>query len=302
MISKSQGVPDHTELVAQSISLSVLILSKNEERNLEDCLRTLAPWCGDIHLVDSYSTDNTLDIACQYGVTIHQHVFEGHTKQRAWALRNVPFRNDWVMALDADHRVTPELQRELRHVFQTPPKEFGGFYVKRRQIFRGRWMKHGGYYPKYMLKVFRHELAYLDHHEFDYRFYVNGKVATLENDILEDNRNEDDISFFVDKHNRFASEQAAEELMRRQGHVEYLVRAAFFGTHDQRTLWLKKRWYAMPLYLRPFLLFFYRYFLRLGFLDGKEGFIFYFLQSFWFRLLVDIRIEEMRLSGKTSSE
>src|SRR5436305_12089524 len=94
---------------AADLALSVLILARNEERNLEDCLRTLAPWCRDIHLVDSLSTDATLQIAERYRVHVHQHAFEGHTRQRTWAIQNVPFENDWVFALDADHRVTPEL-------------------------------------------------------------------------------------------------------------------------------------------------------------------------------------------------
>ena len=286
-IAKS-GPPHST-----GVRLSALILARNEERNLADCLSTLVGWCDDIHLVDSFSTDATLEIANRHSVHVHQHAFEGHTKQRTWSLRNVPFQNEWVIALDADHRVTPELRKELIKVFTTPPIGVDGFYVKRRQIFRGRWMRHGGYYPKYMLKIFRADKAFLDDHEFDYRFYVDGPTRKLTHDILEQNRNEDSITFFIEKHNRFATEQAIEELKRRAG-LKYLVSASFFGTPDQRTLRLKQIWYGLPLYLRPFLLFFYRYFLKLGVLDGKEGFIFFFLQSFWFRLLVDVRIEELR--------
>ena len=289
--SKVETAPPAT---AAGVRLSVLILARNEERNLEDCLKTLTPWCRDIHLVDSLSTDATVQIAERYHVHVHQHAFEGHTRQRTWALKNVPFAEEWVFALDADHRVTPELRDELIRTFASPPQGVDGFYVKRRQIFRGRWIRHGGYYPKYMLKIFRAHKAFLDDHEFDYRFYVDGQTAKLRNDILEANRNEDSISFFIEKHNRFATEQAVEELKRRNGRLEYLVRPAFFGNPDQRTLWLKKIWYGLPLYLRPFLIFFYRYFLRLGFLDGKEGFIFFFLQSFWFRLVVDIRIQELQ--------
>jgi glycosyltransferase involved in cell wall biosynthesis len=289
--SKSEaGVP----AVSGTLCLSVMILARNEERNLEALLKTLRPWCRDIHLVDSLSTDGTIAIAARYGVHIHSHAFEGHTRQRAWALKNVPFENQWVFALDADHRVTPELRDELMRVFAKPPEGVAGFFVKRRQIFRGRWLRHGGYYPKYMLKIFQADKAFLDDYEFDYRFYVNGKTAKLENDILEENRNEDSISFFIEKHNRFATEQAVEELKRRQDGLSYLVTPSFFGNPDQRTLRLKQIWYGLPLFLRPFLIFFYRYFLRLGFLDGKEGFIFYFLQSFWFRLVVDIRIQELQ--------
>lgn len=280
------------------VPVSAFILTRNEERNLEDCLKSLAGWCTDIHLVDSYSTDRTLDIARQYGAEIHQHTFEGHSKQRAWALRNLPFQHEWVLALDADHRVLPELRDELRQLFANPPDQVDGFFIKRRQIFRGRWIRHGAYYPKYQLKLFKHSKAYLDDYEFDYRFYVPGRTAKLRHDILEANQNEWRISFFIEKHNRFATEQAREELKRARGEVSYLVKLTPFGNPDQRVLWLKTKWNAMPLYLRPFAYFFYRYVLRLGFLDGKEGFIFHFLQGFWFRLLVDIRREEMESGGE----
>jgi glycosyltransferase involved in cell wall biosynthesis len=288
-------------LSPKPVAVSAFILTRNEERNLEDCLKSLAGWCTDIHLVDSYSTDRTLDIARRYGVQIHQHAFEGHTRQRTWALRNLPFQHEWVLALDADHRVLPELRDELRQLFARPPEEMDGFFVKRRQIFRGRWIRHGCYYPKYQLKLFQHAKAYLDDDEFDYRFYVPGRTGKLKHDIVEANQNEWRISFFIEKHNRFATEQAREEILRARGLLHYRTNVSFFGNPDQRSLWMRTRWRAMPLYLRPFLYFIYRYFFRLGFLDGKEGFIFHFLQSFWFRLLVDIRREEMESNGEELS-
>jgi glycosyltransferase involved in cell wall biosynthesis len=294
--------PQQKDLSVTPVRLSVFILTRNEEQNLEACLQSLTGCCSDIHIVDSFSTDRTLEIAARYDAKVHQHVFEGHTKQRTWALKNVPFENEWVFALDADHRVTPELREELMRTFASPPQGVDGIYVNRRQIFRGRWIRHGGYYPKYMLKIMRPEKAFLDDHEFDYRFYVAGKTTKLRHDILEENRNEDRISFFIEKHNRFATEQAVEELKRRDGRLHYLVDASFFGNPDQRTLWLKKIWYALPLYLRPFLIFVYRYFLRLGFLDGKNGFIFHFLQSFWFRLIVDIRLQELQKDSSRSDQ
>lgn len=282
-----------------TLALSAFVLTRNESRNLGPCLQGLRECCDDVYIVDSMSTDNTAEIARQYGATVVEHAFEGHTGQRRWALKNLPFRHDWVIALDADHRVTPELQAELRQMFKNPPHNVAGLFVKRRQIFRGRWLRHGGYYPKYMLKVFRHQAAYLDDHEFDYRFYVDGPTGRLNNDILEANENEWNIAFFVEKHNQFATELAIEEIKRATGNLPYLVEPSLFGNSDQRTLWLKLVWRRLPLYVRPFLLFVYRYFVRLGFLDGKEGFIFYFLQSFWFRLLVDIRIEELRAQRRT---
>jgi len=278
--------------------LSVFVMTYNEERNLAACLESLAPWADEIFVVDSLSTDRTAEIAASYGAKVVPHAFEGHSRQRNWALEHLPFRNPWVLALDADHRVTAELRDELIEKLPAMPEDICGLYVKRRVIFRGRWIRFGGYYPKWMLKVFRRGKARCDDDEFDYRFYIDGKTARLQHDILEDNLNEYDIGFWIAKHNKFASEQAAEELKRRAEHFALTVKPRLWGSPDQRVLWLKMRYYQAPRYLRPFVYFFYRYFWKLGILDGKQGFIFHFLQAFWFRLLVDIKIDDLLAAGQ----
>ncbi|MDP9162172.1 MAG: hypothetical protein M3O09_18350 [Acidobacteriota bacterium] len=173
-----------------------------------------------------------------------------------------------------------------------------GFYIKRRQIFRGKWIKHGGYYPKYLLKMVRHKSAWSDENEqLDSHIYVKGATGMLRHDIVEDNQNENNITFWIDKHNRYAVAQAWEELERLNNPIPWSIKPRLFGNPDQRTLFLRKIWYRfLPLYLRPFILFFYRYFLRFGFLDGKQGLMFHFCQSLWFRLLVDAKIEEFTAS------
>jgi hypothetical protein len=207
--------------------------------------------------------------------------------------------------LDADQRVTRELRSEIGSLLSKDAKKVpqNGFYIKRRQIFRGKWIKHGGYYPKYLLKMVRRELAWCDENErLDSHFYVKGTTGVLKHDLIEDNQNENDITFWIEKHNRYAVAQASEELYRRNRQVVWSLKPKFFGTPDERTLFLREIWYRfLPLYLRPFLLFFYRYFLRLGFLDGKQGLIFHFCQSLWFRLLVDVKIEELAESGRNGA-
>ena len=169
-----------------------------------------------------------------------------------------------------------------------------GIYIKRRQIFRGRWIKHGGYYPKYLLKLFRVDRVKLNSTDLvDHHFYVRGKTLKLKHDLVEENSKEDRISFWIEKHNRYATLLAREELQRRHRARPEPIQGSVLGNPDQRTLWLKGVWYRCPAYVRPFLYFVHRYFLRLGFLDGKEGFIFHFLQAFWFRLLVDINLDEL---------
>jgi hypothetical protein len=193
------------------------------------------------------------------------------------------------------------LERELEQLFRSaPPAEVHGFYVNRRNVFQGKWIRHGAYYPVRMLKLVRRNLVTFDEHEFDYRAYVPGRTLTLTHDIVEENLKENDITWWTDKHNRFAVKAANEEILRADLRAEWKVTPHFFGNSDERILWLKSRWYQLPLYVRPFLYFTYRYFLRVGFLDGKKGFIFHFLHAFWYRLLIDINIDQIRRGEKTA--
>ena len=277
--------------------IGVLVLTYNEERNLEACLESVSSLAGEIFVVDSGSSDRTVDVARRHGAEVITHAFETHARQWNWALRSLPFSREWTLCLDADHRVTVELADEMARLFSDGVSLSGvdGFYVKRRQVFRGKWIKHGGYYPKYMLKLVRHQQSWCDETELiDFRLYVKGSTQSLRHDVIEANEKEADISFWIAKHNRFASLQAKEEARRARDRTPWAVTPSLFGTPDQRVLWLKDRWYRMPLYVRPFIYFFYRYILRLGFLDGKEGFVFHFLQAFWYRLLVDINLDDLR--------
>lgn len=284
---------------AKSHSFACIILTYNEEPNLAYCLRSLKGLNCDIFIVDSGSTDKTLKIADQFDAKVIHHLFETHAKQWDWALGNLPLNTEWVLGLDADQRLTPELATEIREALdvknQESVGEINGFYIKRRQVFRGRWIRHGAYYPKYLLKLFRRDKVHIDLNDaMDHHFFVDGPVGKLQHDLIEANKKEDDISFWIEKHNRYATLLAQEEFTRSRLNGHRTLSPSLFGNPDQRTLWLKQLWMKLPLYARPFLYFTYRYFFRLGFLDGKEGFIFHFLQGFWFRLLVDIKLDEMR--------
>lgn len=282
-------------------ALSVVVLTFNEERNLGTCLASVAGWAARIYVVDSGSTDGTLPLAAAYGAEVLAHRFESHARQWQWALAALPPDTDWVLAIDADQSLMPELKDEIARML---PRwaEAGlpvGAYVNRRQIFRGRWIRHGGYYPKYLLKLFRRSRVSIDENDLvDHHFTVDGPTAILRGDLIEDNRNEADIAVWVAKHNRYAALQAREE--QAQSERARQLPARLFGSPDARTRWKKRRWNQMPLYLRPFGYFCYRYFLRLGFLDGKEGFIFHFMQAWWYRLLVDVNREELQRGHTTA--
>jgi glycosyltransferase involved in cell wall biosynthesis len=284
--------------------VSVVVLTLNEARNLPACLTSVGAWAQALFVVDSGSTDDTVDIAQRHGAVVVTHPFESHARQWDWALRTLPLATDWVLALDADQRLTPELSEAIARALAD--REVGdggpvGYFVRRRQIFRGRWIRHGGYYPKHLLKLFRRGEAWTDARDLvDHHFYVKGPTATLNaGDLIEENRNEDDIAVWIAKHNRYAALQARDELSGRWSASDAALSARLFGTPDERTRWLKRRWSPLPLYLRPCLYFGYRYVVRGGFLDGKQGFLFHFLQGFWYRLLVDIHIDALRAEPRT---
>ncbi len=279
--------------------LSVVVLTYNEELNLPTCLNSLRPLECPIFVVDSGSTDRTLEIASLHGAHLATHAFETHSKQWQWALSNLPIGSEWVLAIDADQYLPFELAEEIRMVLapDSPapiPAGTNGVYLNRRYIFRGTWLRHGGLYPKLLLKLFRKrhvrmdELDLLDHH-----FYVAGDTTTLSHDLIEHNRKEDDIAFWSQKHIGYAAKLAQEEVARRRDRTQRPLKSRFFGTPDEHIVALKSIWGTMPPYVRPFMYFFYRYVVRLGWLDGKQGLVFHTLQALWFRLLVDISVDQL---------
>jgi len=272
--------------------VTLVVLTYNEERNLPACLGSAARWAAEIFVVDSGSTDGPLRIAEEHGARVVAHPFDTHARQWQWALANLPIATEWVLALDADQRLTPALRDEIGARLSRT-EETAGYFVNRKQIFRGRWIRHGGYYPKYLLKLFRRSRVSVDDTELvDHHFFVDGPTERLQGNIIEDNQNEAAIAVWIAKHNRYAVLQARQDwLLGAEGPVA--GRAGLRETPDERTRRLKRAWRRLPLFVRPCLYVFYRYVFRLGFLDGKQGFIFHVLQAFWYRLLVDINLDEM---------
>ena len=286
------------ETARKAVPATVLILTYNEEQNIEYCLKSVQDWAGEIIVVDSFSTDGTLDICRRYTHKIHQHAFSNHGKQVNWALDNVPMAYDWVFQLDADEMVTPELGEELRTALTSAPPEVTGFFAKRRVYFLGRWIKHGDYYPLWFLRVFRKGKARNEEFEEDRVMLLEGKPGRLKHDFIDYNRK--GLAFWTEKHNQWAP-NFMYQLLALGGHVESTekgIEPSFFATQDQRRRWLTKNVYVrLPLFWRAWIHFIYRYFLRFGFLDGYEGMVFHFLQGLWYRLYVDARLLEARKNG-----
>jgi glycosyltransferase involved in cell wall biosynthesis len=271
--------------------LSVLILTHNEESNIGKCLRSLLPLDPAIYIVDSGSTDATLDICRSYGAAVVHHDWKSHADQFNWGLDQFAFTTGWIMRMDADEEVTPELARILREFLRQPPADVSGVWVRRRVHFMGRWIRHGGYYPTWLLRVFRAGLGRCEQRWMDEHIVVSaGTTIRLPADIIDDNTK--DLTFWTDKHNHYADREVMDLIARENAGGSD---STLPGGQARARRWLKYKVYGrVPLFVRPLLYFLYRYFLRLGFLDGKEGLIFHFLQGFWYRFLVDAKLFEYR--------
>jgi glycosyltransferase involved in cell wall biosynthesis len=283
-----------------SESLDIIILTFNEEKNIADCLQSVASMEANIYIVDSGSTDNTLAICRRYTQNIFSHPFENYAAQRNWALDNLPLTGIWILNLDADHRVTPELAVQLNDIFSRPvDTETSGFLISRRTMFMGKWIKHGGHYPTYHANLFRRGFGRCEEKLYDQHFKVTGKTPVLKTDIIDVIT--DSLTNFIARHNHWATLEA-QYLSEQQTHVVEdkgkLVRPRLFGNPMERRRYMKKRYEAFPLFVRPVIYFTIRYFIKLGFLDGRSGLIFHFLQSFWFRFLIDAKIYELRKESK----
>lgn len=273
----------------KSLPITVIVLTKDEELNLPHCLGSVAHFVDQIWVVDSHSSDRTLAVAKEFDAETVEHEFTNQAEQFNWAIRNLDIRNEWILRLDADEVMSEELWQEMEESLRTAPEEVSGFYLRRRVYFMGRWIKHGGFYPTVLLRLFRKGKAYSEEREMDEHIVLKeGEARTLKNDFKDDNHK--DLSFWIAKHNNYSSREARAVLRNSRG-----LSANITGSQAEQRRWFKENVYGnLPLFVRPTLYFLYRYFIRLGFLDGKEGLIFHFLQGFWYRLLVDAKIYEIK--------
>tara|TARA_B110000211_G_scaffold231479_2_gene293161 strand:+ start:157 stop:1062 length:906 start_codon:yes stop_codon:yes gene_type:complete len=283
--------------------LSVLILTFNEELHIERCIKSLLAVTDKIFIVDSYSTDNTVEIARALGVKVLQNEWTNYAQQYQWGLDNTPFDTVWVMRMDSDEYILPQLANEINRTLRTTTNEVSGFFIKRRVNFMGRWIKHGGYYPIWLLRIWRYEKGKIEERWMDEHIKLtDGSTMHLLNDLVDDNKNA--LTWWTNKHNNYATREAADLLNTIYKFKLYdEVEPKLWGTQEQRKRKLKHIYARMPLFIRPFIYFIWRYFIKLGILDGKQGLIWHFLQGFWYRFLVDAKIYDIyRLAGKDKEQ
>jgi glycosyltransferase involved in cell wall biosynthesis len=278
-----------------SLPVSVIVPARNEASNLPRCLESLGG-VGEIYVIDSQSSDDTAGIARSFGATVVQfHYAGGWPKKRQWAMDTLPLAYDWVLLIDADEALTPELANEVRHVIQDP--RFDGYYIRLQMFFLGRVLRHGGA-GFYKLSLFRRgkgrfecrlkdqdrSMADMEVHE---HVIVPGKSARLKSPLL--HHNVESISRYIQKHDEYSNWDARVWLEGEANSAE--LPPSLFGSQAQRRRWLRKRLFALP--GSSLLLFIYRYFFLLGFLDGVPGLIYCGFQGIQF-FHIKAKIYELR--------
>lgn len=276
------------------MNVTAVILTFNEEQHLARCIASAQAVATDVVVVDCYSTDATLDIARAQGARVLQHAWVNHAAQFNWALTQLGADTEWVLRIDADEVLTPALIEEIRTRLPGIGPEIDGVYWGRRMTFQGRLIRHGGVFPVRVLRLFRHGRGQCENRWMDEHIKVAGPTADFAGEMIDDNLNS--LTWWTDKHNRYASREAVDLLNLEYRFMPHDTVASLRGGKQAGVKrWLKERVYArLPGGFRAFAYFFYRYVLRLGFLDGQAGTAFHFLQGFWYRYLVDAKVVEVK--------
>jgi glycosyltransferase involved in cell wall biosynthesis len=273
------------------VSISVVILTFNSEETISATLESAKRVSDDIHVVDSFSSDKTVGIVREYGARLVQHTFENYGAQRNWAIDNLPLRYDWELHLDADEKLSDDLIIQIRLFTSASSSNIDGYYIPRLTRFMGRCIRHGGRFPIWHMRLFRRGKGRCEERQYDQHFYVDGPTSKLQGPMIDDIRM--DLNEWVSRHNRWAD---AEVRNIWGGETPGQIQADILGSPVQKKRFFRTFYYNLPLFVRPFLLFAYRYFFRCGFLDGREGLVFFVLQTFWYHFLVDAKLFERRVA------
>ncbi|NEO31473.1 MAG: glycosyltransferase family 2 protein [Symploca sp. SIO3C6] len=274
---------------------SIYILTYNEQLDIAACIES-AQLSDDIIVVDSYSSDRTLEIASRYQVRIVRHQFESHGHQRTWMLKEVPTKYDWVYILEADERMTPELFAECTQALQS--MEYIGYYVAERVMFMNRWIRYSTQYPRYQLRLLQKNKVWFTDYGHTEREVCEGATGFLKETYPHYTCSKG-FSRWIDKHNRYSSDEATETLLQLEtGKVNW--QNLFWGRSEvERRRALKNLSLRLP--GRPLVRFFYMYFLLGGFLDGQAGFAWCALQAFY-EYLILLKVWELKQQPQLVNE
>lgn len=286
----------------KSLDLTIFIPAFNEEIHIGRCIENAKKLTSDIYVVDSFSTDRTIEISESLGAKVFQYKWESDSnwaKKFNWALENVPFPTNWIMRLDADEYATDDFITKLRKILPQLGEEVSAISVNRREYFMGRWMKHGGVYPKSMIRILKKGKAFYEDRWLDEHVEVkNGTIEYINIDLC-DNR-KISLTKWIEKHNSYSILEAIVLMDKEIGLFQNGDDTA--SKLDKNSLKKRKRkdtFSRLPLFWRAWAFFLYRYFIKMAFLDGIEGFLYSFLQCLWYRTIADAKIwETYHICGK----
>jgi glycosyltransferase involved in cell wall biosynthesis len=280
---------------AETVRIAVILLTYNEQLHLARAIRSVAKLGTEIFVVDSGSTDNTVKIAVELGANVLQHKFVNQAKQFQWALDNAPITSDWILRLDADEIIEDDLQQEIVQKLPKLPPDIVGVNFKRKHIFMDRWVKHGGRYPLIMTRLFRRSHGRVEDRWMDEHIVVEGgRTVTFEGGFADHNLN--DLTYFIDKHNKYATREAIEVLNQRYQLFkrDEGVLASTSSKQASAKRFIKEKIYnRIPFTVSSLGYFLFRYVFQLGFLDGRSGLVYHFLQGYWYRFLVGAKTMEL---------
>lgn len=268
--------------------LTAIILTKNEERDLPGCLESLKGLVSEACVIDSGSKDRTVAIAREYGARVLVHEFVNQARQFNWALETIETEAEWILRIDADERLSPELQEEIGRILPSLQGDVNGLLLPLRIRYLGRTLRWGDSYPVWLLRIFRRGKGRCEDTWMDEHIVLSeGGVRRLRGDLIHEIPKS--LSEWTRKHDWYA-ERECKDILGRAGKNNGPQPVQQAGAKRV----LKKHVYLrMPMFYRAFLYWFYRYVIRLGFLDGKEGLVYHFLQAFWYRFLVDAKLHEL---------
>ena len=276
------------------MKLAAIILTLNEEKHLPRCLASLEGVVDSVLVADCFSTDDTVRIAEAHGARVLQNRWVNNATQFNWALTQLDATTDWVLRIDADEYLTPALAVEIREHLPGLGSDVAGAFCGRRMMFQGKLIRFGGVFPIRVLRLFRYGRGQCENRWMDEHIKVDGPTVDFKGELIDDNLNT--LTWWIDKHNRYASREAVDLLNLEYGFTAVdSVASLAKGSQAGMKRWIKENVYRrLPMGFRAFGYFFYRYVVRFGFLDGQVGTAFHFLQGFWYRYLVDVKVAEVK--------
>jgi glycosyltransferase involved in cell wall biosynthesis len=286
--------------------LAIIILTYNEALHIARALDHIKPIAKQIFVVDSYSNDDTVAIAQAYGAIVLQHPFVNHAKQFQWAMDHAPVDAAWVMRLDADEIIEADLAREIAQKLPQLPAAVSGVNLRRKTIFQNRWIRFGGRYPLTLLRIWRRGTARIEDRWMDEHMVLeSGTSVCFSGGFADHNLN--GLTYFTDKHNKYATREAVDVINQRLHLFDVGGGDAVQMSSSQAAFkrFVKERIYnRTPQVIAAFGYFLYRYFIQLGFLDGREGLVYHVLQGFWYRFLVGAKVRELNtaIAGLTDKD